>query len=549
MFDAPRRTRPPRNALIAVLVTLALGGSFAVLQERMNAGRPVLTPLAAQVASLRADNGLYFRPALLDNGQPTLADSAYGFAVMRMADHPRRAPWNSAQSQALVRTDVQAGSIWTRWYLYTIEEATGSTAPGAGYPQVLTGYRNGGYLEDASVPATDNAARLAATAAALEVARARGVAVSPAVRTGIRNWLATVVGSLANPYQACNASAIASALGATVSPQVAAASTTWWKRRGDSLTELNSAEDVLDVYGYACASPDARSGPQAQQLRTLLAPYLARTTDSYIGYHLARAWTLLGGSPGDLVPLADTLAARSTGSGLLSAEVSRTGTLDSAYSVSEIREETGQGQRDDSLAQAAGTSVREHAGELNSVSLAEAALIRRRTGKPEPELERTAAAALAREAPGLITTDTVAAWARWHDLGVRMGTVPSGLRVQTWPLTSHEARCRAWLLLASVTSDERAAVPPELRAELDRIPQALAQGAATMSMSELRAGTAALANFGAASRTPTEPVRRALNALRGCARLPDLYRDRPASPTCDLTATADGYWLNSVLPL
>ena len=64
MLDAPRRTRPTRNALIAVLVTLALGGSFVV--AHMNAGRAEMTQLAAQLASLRADNGLYFHPGLLD---------------------------------------------------------------------------------------------------------------------------------------------------------------------------------------------------------------------------------------------------------------------------------------------------------------------------------------------------------------------------------------------------------------------------------------------------------------------------------------------------
>jgi hypothetical protein len=504
--------------MLLLLVILAVTGLFVTV---LRADREVPSPLALQLEGLRADNGLYFRPELLGPGIPSLAETAYADQVLAMAGRRPQAP---SDREMLLR-ELTGPSVWNRWYIEQIDRATATSTSGLAPERVLDAAQPDGSLLDDVAPAPDVWTRLATTAAGLDVLTAHDVAVPLELRRRMADWVTARSAELSNPYQACAAATAARALGQPVPAAVTHQATTWTPPGA-----LNSDEAVLDVSGYACL--------KGKPTPTLVRARLSEDIDAFSAFHLAGAWIALGGDPRELSAIADTVLARRLPGGLFAAPARRIGTLDTAYAVTEIRRLTGIPQQDLLLADATEQFVADAGNALDPGALADAALILRRTGRLAGPLAQRAVQALATAPP--VTRDTVLTWARWRSLQVQLAPEAPVPRIVSWPVDSRESRLQAWTLLGSVG---RAAAPAAYADLLTVLPEVLRRE--TLSVRELRAGVEALRTSGLA--VPVDAVRRALSATKGCPGSPDLYRADVSAGTCDISATADAYWLTTTL--
>ncbi|MGO1051375.1 hypothetical protein [Crossiella sp. CA198] len=491
-------------------------------------GRPTpLSPLALQLEGLRADNGLFYRPALAASAAPSLAETAYADQVLALTGQrpPALAPG------ALPPTELTGAAVWNRWYLNRIARATGVPSTALAPERIRAALQPGGYLEDG---AAADWSRLATTAAGLEVLADNNIPVDEPARARISGWLAARAAELTNPYQACTLRTASRALGLTEPATVRAQAESWWQRIGRSLDGLPGDEAVLDVYGFACLT--GRS-PQAPRLLGVLRAELGQDMDAFRAFHLAATWRELGGDAAALAPLTRLLAGRRLPNGMVAAKDRRIGTIDSALAVTEIRALAGLDGDDRLLV----TGVDELAGqaELDPATLAKAALTRRATGQADSDLDRRALIALSGAVPPEISGDAAARWVNLRRLQLRLAPDLPLPRLTDWRPTGREERLTAWQVLG-LTGD---AAPPGLRAELATLPGLLDRDAGALSLRELRAGVQALRRNNIS--VPATAVQRAVAATKGCPAQPELYRPEPTATDCDLSATADALWLTA----
>lgn len=532
--------RVPRRGIavsVAAAVLVAIGAVWLATREPE-------PPLAAELERLRDESGLFFRPGLLGPGQPNVADSAYGLGILQAAGRPAPFPADALAGRA---EDVVAeASVWGRWYLVKIEQATNGILSGDWYQGLLDSWHDEGYFTDEGTGLGDVATGLAATAAALEVLRAKGVEMPSEVTSATVHWLTDALETVSNHYQACNAVTALDYLG-QLDPESRNRAAEWLGPDHD-LGPLNSFEAVLDTYGYACLS-DKIGGGDIGSLRSKIQPALAHPVpDLQLLYYLSMAWRLAGGEPSALADLADAAVARlDPSTGLMVGVADPVGTLESSFYVTEIRLLAGLPTKDSRLAAGVRNAWAEHGQTFGPISLLLTAVLLRLSGDPDPRLESEAVAEVRRLMSAPITRENVSSWVFSQRLLNAIGEPGVETSIEPWTVTSREDRGLAWVAMGLRPYTQGGGVPDGFAAELAAIPDQLATQTSLLTTTEIRAGVEALMAAGEADSVPVAAVVESIHERRGCPGLDDLYRPMAGAAECDLRATADSMWIFSHL--
>lgn len=538
-----------RGRLIAVAAVLLVGAGIAavVVVPRWLAGSPRPSPLVAELDRVRDDTGLFFRPGLLAAGQPSVVESAYGMGILRAAGRPVAVPAAQALS-GRVGEAVAKSSVWGAWYVAQIDADTGAPVPGDWYRGVIDSLRPEGYFRDSSQSADDRAADLAATAAGLDVLRARHVALAPGQVDAVARWVGDALDRAENPYQACNAVRALHAVDRLDQPTRGRVIGQWLGTPERLPARLDSFESVLDTYGIACLTSELSAGDRAAA-RVLLVPALSHPVDDLqLLYYVADAWRLIGGQPDALGTLAAAATARlDKATGLMVNVVKPIGTLENSYYVTEIRRLAGVPEADRRLADGTRQALSQHGEQYSLVSILLTAVVLRAAGDRDQDLEQRAVARARQQLTAPVTRDSVSGWAMAHTLLGDLGVTGPEAPVTVWPITTREDRGLAWVLLGQLQHVRGHEPPPGFAALVPAIPGILATQAGLLSTVELRAGVAALAAADQLGSIPTAALARELAGRRGCPDLPDLYRPSAAPGDCDLRATADSIWMRTFL--
>jgi hypothetical protein len=540
--------RVRRRSLFAVgaIVVALVVAVLALVVPKWVAGTRQ-SPLSGELEKLRDDTGLFFRPGLLGPGEPSITDSAYGMGVLRAAGRSVAMPAAGGLGDRVTGA-VSASPVWGRWYLAQIELATGGVVAGDWYSGVVGGLRPGGYFHDDPRAAEDRAADLAATAAALDVVRAKRVTLVPGQVDSIARWVTDALDQAQNAYQACNAVAALQAvdrLDAATRDRIVGR----WLEPAQRLPRvLDSVERVLDAYGFACLTSRLSAGDRAA-VRRLLVPALSRPVDDLqLLYYVSAAWRLSDGPPDALGRLAAVAKARlDPATGLLVNVVKPVGTLENSYYVTDIRKLGGLAGKDSRLAAATRKALAEHGDRYGVVNLLMTAVILRSSGDPDKRLEQRAVALARQQLGSEVTRDNVSFWATTQRLLSSLGVTGPEATVRPWPLKTREDRGLAWLLLGQLRHVRGHEPPDAFRAPASEIPDVLATEAAGLSTIELRAAVEALAAMDARDRIPAVVLTRQLAARRGCPGLRELFRPSASPDACELRATADSMWMRTFL--
>jgi hypothetical protein len=507
--------------------------------------------LSRELDKLRATNGLYERPQVYELTQPDLQSSAYGLTVMKLAGGSPAAPWGDATVRDAANSVLADNSVWGQWYLNEIAVATGSSAPS---PQAaIVGSLNPvGYFDDKPARPTDDASRLAATAAALRVMSRSKIALSAPSRVAVLSWLSSRVRTAANPYQLCNAVTALTDLGQHVIPDSSMVATlnSWWTAR--SRSGLVSPEDTLDLMGYVCASHalGLLDAERAARVRRLTEPYLSSHAEPSIAFNLAESWSLSGGSPASLRQLATEMQDRIIApTGLLGRTINKVGTLQSSYAVTQIRLLTGAPTKDKKLAAAVDAALAHGPADSSGLNSLMAATILRTAGAPQPQLERTVTDQVLSAAPTTIDPSNIGTWAQVVPILVSMNLkkFPTPT-LTTWKTNTVLGRYEAWLALGLDGQAVQSSAAKQFSEILVSTPGLLNNDAESLSMKELSAAVNALANNNQSKLVPWPKVVAALTGLKGCGSFTQLYRPAGDATECDLDATASGYFLTSLIP-
>ena len=539
---------PHRTAAAVAAVAIISLGLLVYGLTRPSQAPTVTSPLDAELESLRAQNGLYFHPVLLNQVFPSIETSAYDFSVLKLAGRPPASPWSDAEATRLGRQAIDANPVWGPWYLYLIDRATGTRFPGDIATSVLGSYKPAGYFGERTMNPGDAVSQIAATEAALEVIISNNISLSSEQRSTLVAWLGAHAVGFPNPYVACNMSRSLSMLGLPQPATLSAYVNGWWNAIGSRRGQPNTLQDVLDLSGFACLlrasgrSNDAR----AAVVKSQVLPALSQPGDAFVDFYLATAWADLSGDPSALTVLASTAAVDLTASGLAAGPVVRLGTIESTYYVTEIRRLAGLTHPDALLATELRNADTDPAGLHTPLSELMAARVLFDIGQPDVEIKAAAVNDARLDVSARVTQAHAATWGDEERLLAQLGVQARPAPVVPWDSRGAEGRLTAWIVLGHPLD---VANPDGLFAtELAAIPATLSQPGSSLTMKELNAGVAALQAHGQTDQVPVAAVRVALEGMRGCAGLPDLYRAAAGATDCDLAATYEAFWLNSMLP-
>jgi hypothetical protein len=544
--------RPRRGRRLAVCVVAALlTGGVAVVGWNLSARQAGSAgSMVREIEQMRDANGLFFRPSLIGPAGPSIAESAYGLGLLAGAGRSASPPWHSAEAVRLAHETVGQSSVWGAWYVLRVETATASTLEGDWAAALLGSLSPDGFFRDSSQPADDHAADLAATAAALEVVSAKRIPLLPEQRVALVGWLRGAAAGAANAYQACNAANGLHLLNA-LDPATADPLAERWLRRGVPPPALTSFESVLDAYGLAClAHMLPAGGANLGRIQQLLRPALGRPVDdTALLYHVAQAWTLAGGPREALSQLANAVSRRlDPTTDLVRASVTRVGTLDNSYAVTQIRKLRSLPTEDRKLAAGVHTSMRQFGDRYGPNSMLMAAVILRASGQPDIGVQ-TRAVQMVTAQLKVVTRDNAASWVLAQRLLADLGVEVPQSELRPWRIASVEDRDLAWLVLSQSHRLRGGDAPVEFVDAIRDLPSILATNATSLTMAELRAGVGALAALELTDKIPVRSLLPSLSALHGCPNLPSLYRPAPsaAASDCDFGATVDAIWLETFL--
>ncbi len=535
-----------RHFMTVTASVVALAAAAMVVYQNFfdTAARP---PVAADIELLRDETGLYFRPGLLHAAQPNITDSAYGLSLLQAAGRTPGLP-DGTPTQEKVAGSVSLQSVWGPWFLTRIEQATGRAIDGSWAQTVVESLRHDGYFHDSSQSMPDVSADLATTTAALEVIETKGVTLSASQSESIAAWVGRTLDEAQNGYQACNgtrALQLLDRLDAATRDRVRARwiDDTSWRPQ-----QLNSFENVLDLYGAACLMTALSTGDTTPVRETLRSALRRPVEDLQLLYHVAVAWQMVGGKPAELGMLAQVVTERLDAStGLVQGLVRPVGTLENSYYVTTIRRLSEMSTEDDELVHGVRTSLGEHGDRYGMNSMLLAAVVLRAGGAPDSSLEARAAAMAALDLAAPVTRERVTGWAMGHRLLGELGRAGPQSQAQPWPVITREDRGLAWVLLSQVSHLRGEAAPKEFAEIVEDVPGVLRSEAGQLSLIEWRAGVEILAEADRLDGLPAAELARELAARKGCPGVPELYRPTAAATECDLRATADALWLATYL--
>lgn len=520
------------------VVALALGAC--------SSSSKTVTPLARELGTLRADNGLYESPRVADLVATDLQASAYGLSVLKLAGDTPTNPWSDPDARDAAASALAANSVWAQWYIAQISGATGSSSP-APQNAVLTSFNRGGYFDDKPAAPPDDASRLAATAAALHVTAGAGIAVPRADRGALIKWLQTRSHAAANPYQVCNALSGLHDLHALPAASAVPLGLlrAWWSAHVTA--GLHSPEDSLDLYGYSCTEHllGRLDAQRSADIERFTQPYLSYQAEPAIAFNLAQTWILAGGPRAALADLATQMRDRIVvPTHLLGKAINKLGTLQNSYSVTQIRRAAGLPQTDAKLAAAVRTTLGSGPPDPTGLNTLIAAATLHGAAASDASLEKAAISQVVRNAPSVVDPSNVGVWAQMVPTltYLHQMTLPQ-LTLSQWATTTELGRYEAWLALGLDHGAVGTAPAAEFAPLLHDTPMLLLRHSSTLSMKELAASVESLLANGQSSRVPWPQVRSALAGLKGCGTFTELYRPSGTATGCDLQASAAGYQL------
>jgi hypothetical protein len=537
-----RKPKRPRFTLrwlaLGVVVALCAGITYALTSNPpAEIGFPN-PQLVAELASLRRENGLFGRPGQTGSGPPSLYASAYAFPIMRAAGVQPPAPWNPENTRAIAEQTIAADPLWGRWYLMMVEDATGKKATWNWAEGVLDAFDSTGSVDVGAATGEERSAtEIAMTAAALEVAKAKRLRLDPELKQAVTGQILKATAGVEGLYLRCRAARAMEILGG---PQVTRPTVNGGVSLPESVTSL---EDLLNLYGAVCLDGYSPVLPDSAriQIRNLLAPLLDVRDEAVDleSYYVAMTWIAVGGTEDDLMPSAQRLAARvDPSTGLVLEEVVRLGTLETTYQVSRIA--------NDAFPEIAGeptiTAVQRdlprlrEAGDINGLLMS--AVILRRAGTPDLDLEAEAIDQFERFSSGDVARQEIGQLLQGLSLVDELGRTPPKVRVRPFYVNNREDRITAWQLLSQARNlENRQDVIKSYDAVIAELPLLLKKPD-DLSVVEVHYGVLALMEVGSGARVPWTDLDAWAGSLRGCTGFAELYRPAAEANGCTVDSTA-----------
>lgn len=521
---------PPRPLLISILLVVLLGIGAVVLAIR-EVGQPRYGAQAEMIAELQGlvgDNGLFMRPGLTSDGDPSWAASAYGAPALAAASGQKPSLPNPEALRASLDAQVRAEPIWGRWYASMVERSTGATLPGDWATEIVT----------QAIPTGDAATRIAAVAAITDVANAKALPIPAPTREAFAAVLDDA--GTAGPYTQCRALQAADALDLDLGPG------DWSIPPGIDLTlPANSDPTVaMDAYGRLCLATqlgEPLDEPTQQRVRRWLQPQLDMDVAGaeFETYFVVQGWLAAGGDRASLDSLTQRLRDRvDPGTGLLRERVVRLGTLESTYYVAVLAETVD--AFDDISGKRTLTAVQDLLPRLRAATLVTdllmAAVVLRYADKPDEALEAEAVGAARRWLAGGITRDNVVMAARTIMLLQQLGRDVPRTHAAVFPVAGAEDRYLAWTLLGIAHHlDNGDAVRDQMTDAAAQTETALNNPDPLLVKEASAAVTAAGADLD--RNDPPQPLTQWAQALQGCDGFRTLYRPVLSESRCSLEAT------------
>lgn len=532
-----QRTAPHRlvRQQLGVGCLLVVSASLVACSpsEEHRSPSPELSPLAAELAELRADNSLFARPPAAEDRLPSLFDSGYLLPLIAGAVRPAEDP--DALDFAY-HAACEHDALWATW---AVSRLPSPLREQVAIDPVCTDRA----LAQATKPgqgAETDISQLAAIAEALVVLHPERLDL---VRTGMTSRISDALAEDAPPYLQVRARQGLRALGAAETPPMP---------RLPMPEVLERTEDVMDLWAVLSTGRDDGH----ERARDILAALIEQVATEGREFDLAYAvpaWGLAEGDPAVLEGLFAAIEDRiDPTTGLIETAVVLSGTLDSTYEVARlIPAEQFAWIARDGTAEAVDALVAPMIESKDSLGLLKAAYILQQLGrKPDSTAASTAGRRTLEDRLGegpvpftqiglLLSAD------RMFDL---LGQDRLEIGIQPFETTDDETLHLLYSLVpyADSISDGRGLLEDH-REDLARIPTILEHPddhPVQLLVSALRAAPFA----GPDAMSNADLALGHLAALRGCDGYAELFRAEPSETTCVLPFTADALQLIDAQP-
>lgn len=486
---------------------------------------PELSPLAIELASLRADNDLFARPATAEDSMPSLFDSGYLLPLLPETD---RAAEDERALNSVYRQACGDDALWATW-------SASRLSPGIRQQLTIDPTCTNQAIAEAMKGEQVNEADIAQTAAISEAL----LVIDPESMNNVRSEMIIRITSAltedASAYLQIRAREGLRALGASDIPPLPSF-------RAPEM--LERTEDVMDL--WAVLTTDDSESLRAHA-RDLLAPIVQQPSTEGREFDLAYAipaWALAEGDPAALDGLLDAISDRVDPiTGLIATGMILTGTLDSTYDVARaISAEQFAWIARDGVSEAVQALVPTMLENRDALGLLKAAFVFQQLGRtPESADASSAGRQMLEErlGEGAIPVSSIGLLVSGDRMLDLLGQDRVEIGIQSFEVTDDETLYLLYSLLPyadSITDGQE--LFAEHAEELDRLPVILEnpdQHPVQLLVSAL--GAAPFADSGPAVNVET--AFDYLKALRGCDGYAELFRAEPSDTACVLQFSAD----------
>jgi hypothetical protein len=493
--------------------------------------------LVAELADLRAENGLFLRPGLSEAGEPAWNPTAYALTALRALGVAVSPADDARAAQKRMVQEIDEDSLWGHWHVSQVAMARGEPAPvpGSGlWRRAITG------------DSDDVQAQAGVVAAVVDIAQAAGVPVPVQYREEMAARLAASVEVSQSPYLLARAWLTFDALGEATAPLA---------KHLESIRvpgDLTGPESLMDVWGVLKLAEHAEyplSSTKRASLKALIAPLAAADPwGSELKFHYAvKAWLLLEGDPTAFAAAANELARRvDPGTGLLHQRTGRIGTVQNTYQVSRMLGEHFPRVIDDDTVLALADALERAEVSGDDIAGLQALVSLSRAGHPDTAAEqrvvRRVTERLQDEIPAAELTVALDVVLMVTELSAE---VPP-LRAEEFVVADEEARLLAWRLLGNAHFlADRDEVIARYDAALGEIPDVLVRPELYQS-AEVIAALFAAESVGGVGEIDYDGLRGWATSSQGCKGFRQLHRPVLDTDICTLRVTADfvaaGLW-------
>jgi hypothetical protein len=471
----------PKLAAFFLLPVLLAAGALHLMSDDSPSNAQACTAEAArhqEYEPLIGNNGLYAIPQMLGKREPSLYDSAYGLLTLHSLRQHVEVPVSRAQIRALSAATGVTSRVWSRWYLYAIQQTSGKLVLDTSDSAVVAGTLTSAGYADERPPGTAHASYVelvSTTAAALDVLLAtRGTAYVHGLEP-TKRWIVAMVGhDPGHPYVDWQSARVMTALGLPIPEDLITRAQAWMTNQLSGRKELSYSAAAHDIFGYVSLMRAAgRSVPDDvyRYFRPLLQRF-TKGTDLQLAYYVAESWT----AKDDPLLQAQKTAVTSLHllSGLVAENAQLIGSIDATYYVEAIRAAKGESTCEPPVARALEDLVSAQWNSFDPVTKGMwVVAVKLANGDVDDGRRRGALQAMLGDLPGTLQPGNVRRWALEADLVTKMGGKVPTSTTSGWAVTDRlSLQASSTLVLAM--------------AELHTSPRALAQVRANDLRSALR---------------------------------------------------------------